>query len=448
MFMAKIEVVMPQLGESLTEGTIVKWHKKPGDKVRRDETLLEISTDKVDSEIPSPVSGVVTRLLFDEQKTVAVRTVIAEIETEGSETVLASAPPEAPSVSPPAIKPFTFTRPPSPPRVPAPPSGRFYSPLVLNIAREGGISMPELEQIPGSGEGGRVSKKDILAYVEARKKGAPTPGAAPSVAPAAASTIPSAPRIEAGLRHIDSGELTKKYPPPQYEILQMSNLLQKMSEHMVRSVHTSPHVQAVHECDMSKVDAIRRNHADGFEKREGFKLTFMPFICDAAVKALQQFPLVNSSIEGDKIILKKFVGLGIAVASENGLIVPVIKNAEEKNFVGLARTVNDLATRTRSKRLLPTDIEGGTFTVTNYGVFGTMVGIPIINQPQVAILGIGVVKKRPVVINASEGGAIAIRSIAYLTLSFDHRIVDGALGGSFLATIVKHLENFDENQIV
>jgi len=302
--------------------------------------------------------------------------------------------------------------------------------------------MTELEGIPGTGEGGRVSKKDIIAYADVKKKGAPMRSAAAAAVPL--PTGPAAPRIETALKHIDSGELALKYPSPQYEILQMSNVLQKMSEHMVRSVQTSPHVQAVHECDMTRIDAIRRKHAEAFEKREGFKLTFMPFICDATVKALQQFPLVNSSVEADKIILKHFINLGIAVASENGLIVPVIKNAEEKNFVGLARTVNDLATRTRSKRLMPADIEGGTFTVTNYGVFGTMVGIPIINQPQVAILGIGAAKKRPVVIN----DGIAIRSIAYLTLSFDHRIVDGALGGSFLETIVKLLENFDENQVV
>jgi 2-oxoglutarate dehydrogenase E2 component (dihydrolipoamide succinyltransferase) len=447
--MAKVEVVMPQLGESLTEGTIIKWHKKPGDKVKKDETLLEISTDKVDSEIPSPVSGVVTKLLFDEQKTVAVRTVIAEIETDASAAVVETTPPpkaEAP-------KPTTVSAPSKPmPSVPAPvaqtpTTGRFYSPLVLNIAREEGISMQELETIPGTGEGGRVSKKDILAYVEARKKGAPMPTMTPMPA-APPPSGPSAPRIETVLKHIDSGDLVKKYPSPQYEILQMSNVLQKMSEHMVRSVQTSPHVQAVHECDMTNVDTLRRKHAGNFEKREGFKLTFMPFICDAVVKALKQYPLLNSSVEGDKIILKHFINLGIAVASENGLIVPVIKNAEEKNFVGLARAVNDLATRTRSKRLMPSDIEGGTFTITNYGVFGTMIGIPIINQPQVAILGIGAAKKRPVVISAAGGNdAIAIRLISYLTLSFDHRIIDGALGGSFLEAVVKNLENFDESQV-
>ncbi len=442
--MAKVEVVMPQLGESLTEGTIVKWHKKPGDKVRKDETLLEISTDKVDSEIPSPVGGVVTKLLFEEQKTVAVRTVIAEIDTDESASVVS----EAPKVSQPfetvkaqvaeAKQPSTAIS----STQAKPVAGRFYSPLVLNIAREENISMSELESLPGTGEGGRVSKKDILAYVDAKKKG--TVVVQPAHETTQSTVAPSAPRLETSLKHVDAGELVKKYPAPQYEILQMSNILQKMSDHMVKSVHTSPHVQAIHECDMTKVDNFRRKHATTFEAREGFKLTYMPFICDAIVKALKKYPLVNSSIEGDKIILKKFINLGMAVASENGLIVPVIKNADEKNFIGIARAINDLATRTRTKKLTPADIEGGTFTITNYGVFGTMVGIPIISQPQVAILGIGAIKKRPVVIN----DAIAIRSMSYFTLSFDHRTVDGALGGSFMDSIVKELENFDESQVL
>jgi 2-oxoglutarate dehydrogenase E2 component (dihydrolipoamide succinyltransferase) len=331
----------------------------------------------------------------------------------------------------------------------SPASGRFYSPLVLNIAREENISMSELERIPGTGEGGRVSKKDILSYVEAKKKGVAVPSAAaPMPVPAMSSSIPSAapaaPRIETGLKQIETGDLVKKYPPPQYEIRQMSNLLLKMSEHMVNSIRTSPHVYGVHECDMTKVDGVRRRNAEAFEKREGFKLTYMPFVCNAVVNALKQFPLVNSSVEGDKIILKKFINLGIAVASENGLIVPVIKNADEKNFLGLARAVNDLATRTRTKRLLPTDIEGGTFTITNYGVFKTTIGIPIINQPQVAILGTGAIEKRPVIIN----DGIAIRSIAYFTLSFDHRIIDGALGGNFLEAVIKQLEEIDENIVL
>ncbi|MBI1807697.1 MAG: 2-oxo acid dehydrogenase subunit E2 [Ignavibacteria bacterium] len=450
--MSKVEVVMPQLGESLTEGTIIKWHKKPGDKVKKDETLLEISTDKVDSEIPSPASGVVTSLLFEEQKTVAVRTVIAEIDTDESAAVVSESPKpaaaapsrEAPKPAAQVMKPASSVQQ-APMPQPAPAAGRFYSPLVLNIAREEGISMSELERLPGSGEGGRVSKKDILAYVDRKKTGAPETAQPPM--PAMAPSLPSgppAPRIESTLKHIDTGDLAKKYPSPQYEILQMSNLIQKMADHMVRSKQTSPHVYEVHEVDMTRVDAVRRRNAETFEKREGFKLTYMPFICDAVVNALKQYPIVNSQIEADKIIVKKFVNLGIAVATENGLIVPVIKNADEKNFTGLARAVNDLAVRARSKRLSLADIEGGSFTITNYGGFGAMIGTPIINQPQVAILGIGTIKKRPVVIN----DAIAIRSISYFTLSFDHRIVDGALGGSFLSSVVHQLEEIDEKRVV
>ncbi len=439
--MSKIEVVMPQLGESLTEGTIIKWYKKPGEKVKKDETLLEISTDKVDSEIPSPATGIVTKLLFSEQQTVAIRTVIAEIDTDESATVSSETPKFAASAIPkPAIVQEVKAQIPVQQPVvsqQSQSSGRFYSPLVLNIAREEGISMVELERIPGTGEGGRVSKKDILAYVDAKKKGVPMPATMPS---SSSAPMAAPPRIENQLKHIESGDVAKKYPMPEYEILQMSNLIQKMADHMVKSKLTSPHVYEVHECDMTKVDIVRRRNADAFEKREGFKLTYMPFICDAVVQALKQFPLVNAQIEGDKIIIKKFVNLGIAVATETGLIVPVIKNADEKNFTGLARGVNDLAVRARTKKLALSDIEGGSFTITNYGGFGAMIGTPIINQPQVAILGIGTIKKRPVVIN----DAIAIRSISYFTLSFDHRIIDGALGGSFLSAVINQLESVDE----
>ena len=440
--MPKVEVVMPQLGESLTEGTIIKWYKKPGDKVKKDETLLEISTDKVDSEIPSPVSGVVIKLLFEEQKTVAVRTVIAEIDTNESATVSAQATtPAAPAPTAIPVAPAPVAKSVAPaPVAQAPSSGRFYSPLVLNIAREEGISMSELEQIPGTGEGGRVSKKDMLAHVALRKKGG-VPAAASPAGQHAAPHGPAAARIEQSLKHVDTGELAKKYPAPLFEILQMSNVIQKMADHMVKSKQTSPHVYEVHECDMTRVDRVRRRNADAFMKREGFKLTFMPFICNAVIQALKKYPLINSQIEGDKIIMKKFVNLAIAVATENGLIVPVIKNADEKNFTGLARGVDDIATRARTKKLALADIEGGSFTITNYGGFGAMIGTPIINQPQVAILGIGTIKKRPVVID----DAIAIRSISYFTLSFDHRIVDGALGGSFLSAVIDHLENVDEN---
>ncbi|MBI4535344.1 MAG: 2-oxo acid dehydrogenase subunit E2 [Ignavibacteriae bacterium] len=437
--MAKVEVVMPQMGESIAEGTIIKWHKKVGDKVKKDETLLEISTDKVDSEIPSPASGVLAEIVVEEQKTVPVRTVIAFLETDGEGVAAASQTSssaalskEAPKAQPPA---------PAPPQPRAAPSlqqatlqpGRFYSPLVLNIARTEGVSMAELETVPGTGEGGRVSKKDILAYVEAKKEG--------TIGQPAAPLISRAPAGQVGIvaKPVEVPELREKYPAPFHEILQMSNVLQKMAEHMVKSVHTSPHVSAIHEVDMTNVVKHRAEHAAEFERKESYKLTFTPYIVEAVVRAIKKYPLVNCSIEGDKIIKKNYINLGIAVASENGLIVPVIKHAEEKNFLGFSRAVNDLAARTRNKKLMPDDIQGGTFTISNFGVFGTMIGTPIINQPQVAILGTGAIKKRVAVID----DAIAIRSIAFFTLSFDHRIVDGALGGMFLEEIVQNLQNFD-----
>jgi len=439
--MARVEVVMPQMGESIAEGTIVKWHKKVGDKVKKDETLLEISTDKVDSEIPSPSAGVLAEIVIPEQKTVAVRTVIAYLDTEGGavatstpavpthEALKTASPAPVPPNGIPAVQPLA-----------APASGRFYSPLVLNIARTEGISMSELEMVPGTGEEGRVSKKDILAYVAGRKSGTVVPPAvgASAVSSASVSTTKAVP-LGIVAKPVEVPELRAKYPAPQHDILQMSNVLQKMAEHMVKSVQTSPHVAAIHEVDMTNVVKHRGSHSAEFEKKEGFKLTFTPYIVEAVVKAIKKYPLINTSIEGDKIIRKNFVNLGIAVASENGLIVPVIKHAEEKNFLGLARAVNDLAVRTRNKKLIPDDIQGGTFTISNYGVFGTMIGTPIISQPQVAILGTGAIKKRVAVID----DAIAIRSIAYFTMSFDHRIVDGALGGMFLEEIVQNLQNFN-----
>ena len=432
--MARIEVVMPQMGESIAEGTIVKWHKKVGDKVKKDETLLEISTDKVDSEIPSPAAGTLAQIVVGEQQTVAVRTVIAYLETDGGAAAVSSPAAPAETSKAPAQQPAQGQAPREAPaqRPAAPASGRFYSPLVLNIARTEGISVTELETIPGTGEGGRVSKKDLLTYVEGRKRGA--------VASAPAATTPVA-SVGIVAKPVDAPELRAKYPSPQHDILQMSNVLQRMAEHMVKSVQTSPHVSAVHEVDATAVVKHRESHAAEFEKKEGFKLTFTPYIIDAVVRSLKKYPLINSSIEGDKIIRKNYINLGIAVASENGLLVPVIKHAEEKSFVGFARAVNDLATRTRNKKLTPEDIQGGTFTISNYGVFGTVIGTPIINQPQVAILGTGAIRKRAVVIN----DAIAIRPIAYFTMAFDHRLVDGALGGMFLEEVVQHLQNFDVN---
>jgi len=289
--------------------------------------------------------------------------------------------------------------------------------------------MSELEHVPGTGDGGRVTKKDILAYAASRKSGAAPPSPA-AAHPVAAGIV---------LKPVEVPELRAKYPAPDHEILQMSNVLQKMAEHMVKSVHTSPHVAAIHEVDMTAIVNHRVSQAAAFERKEGFKLTYTPYIVEAVIKALKKYPLVNSSIEGDKIIRKNFINLGIAVASDTGLIVPVIKHAEEKSFLGLARSVNDLAIRTRSRKLTPDDIQGGTFTISNYGVFGTMIGTPIISQPQVAILGTGAIKKRVAVIDE----AIAIRSMAFFTMSFDHRIVDGALGGTFLEEVVHNLQTFD-----
>jgi 2-oxoglutarate dehydrogenase E2 component (dihydrolipoamide succinyltransferase) len=428
--MSRVEVIMPQMGESIAEGTIVKWHKKVGESVKKDETLLEISTDKVDSEIPSPAAGVLSEIVVEEQKTVPVMTIIAYLETEGGEsgaTLQVKRPAEerASGVRPAA----TVSGTPQPVSKPA--TGRFYSPLVLSIARQEGISMSELETVPGTGEGGRVSKKDIAAYLASKSSGV-------AVQPPGAAAAPPLPPVSfAGAKPVDVPELRSKYPPPQHEILQMTNVLQRMAEHMLKSVQTSPHVAAVHEVDMSRVVKHRAERASEFEKKEGFKLTVTPYIVDAVVKGIKKYPLINSSIEGDKIIRKNFVNLGIAVASENGLIVPVIKHAEEKSILLLARAINDLAVRARTKKLTPDDIQGGTFTISNYGVFGTMFGTPIINQPQVAILGTGAITKRPVVID----DGIAIRSIAYFTLSFDHRLVDGAMGGMFLEEVVRNLED-------
>jgi 2-oxoglutarate dehydrogenase E2 component (dihydrolipoamide succinyltransferase) len=409
--MARTEVIMPQMGESIAEGTIVKWYKKVGDRIRKDETILEISTDKVDSEIPSPAAGILVEILIKEQQTVPVRTVLAYIEAEGMgdgshgpvvESPRSAAVPEPPPVQRDAA-----------PREALPHRGRFYSPLVLNIARTEGVGMEELERIPGTGEGGRVSKNDILRYVAAR------------------GSKPAAPHA--------GGAADARSPLPGDEILPMSNVMQKMAEHMVQSVRTSPHVSAVHEVDMSAVLRHRMEHTKAFEAANGFKLTFTPYIVDAVVKAIKKYPLINSSLDGDKIIRKSSINIGLAVAAENGLLVPVVRHAEAMNFLGLARAVNDLVVRTRNRKLVPDDVQGGTFTISNYGIFGTMIGTPIINQPQIAILGTGAVVKRPVVID----DAIAIRSMAYFTLSFDHRIVDGALGGMFLAEIVRVLEELD-----
>ncbi|HAP36725.1 MAG TPA: 2-oxoglutarate dehydrogenase, E2 component, dihydrolipoamide succinyltransferase [Bacteroidetes bacterium] len=426
-----VDVIMPQMGESIAEGTITKWHKKVGDKIGKDETLLEISTDKVDSEIPSPAAGILAEILFPEQTTVGVNSVIARLTTDANAKISSSAPTPVPTVvTQPAfvqsasVQQSIVSQPQT--------SDRFFSPLVLNIARTEGVSMSELEAIPGTGSNNRVSKNDILAYVEGKKSGKSVPVS--QYKPSAPVPSYSAPKPAAPIT----------YPAGRVEIIKMDTMRKAISEHMVRSKHTSAHVGSVSEADLTSIVKFREKNKSAFEKREGFNLTFTPFFLEAVVKAIKDFPLMNASVDGDTIIIRKDINLGIAVALENGLIVPVIKNAEQKNLAGIARSLNDLATRARNKKLVPDEVTGGTFTVTNPGGFGNLYGFPIINQPQVAILGVGAIKKRPVVID----DAIAIRSMVYISMSYDHRIIDGALGGMFMQKVVSYLENFDVNQSI
>jgi pyruvate dehydrogenase E2 component (dihydrolipoamide acetyltransferase) len=403
----KIDVLMPQMGESITEGIIVKWLKKPGDKVKRDETLLEISTDKVDTQIPAPETGILAEILAQQAQTVEVGALLARIDTEE-----AAEKPEAPrkEPAPPAEE--------GPAEEAAEEELPRLSPVARTIAEQEGLTLEELREIQGSGPRGRIVKDDVLRFLQSR-----TPEA-PSRAPAAAEEpAPPAPRPE--------GE--------RVEILPMSVMRRKIAEHMVMSKRTSPHVYTVAEIDMSPIAAFRERAKKQFEAREGFNLTFTPFILFAAVQALLKWPIVNSSVEGENILIKKYVNLGVAVAVPDGLIVPVIKDADEKSFLGLARANYDLSLRAKEKRLQPADVQGGTFTITNPGIFRNLFGLPIINQPQVAILGVGAVKKRPVVI----GDAIAIRSMMYATLSYDHRVIDGAIAGQFLQEVVRNLEQFD-----
>ncbi len=434
-----MDVKMPKLGESITEGTIVKWWKQPGDQVEKDETLLEISTDKVDSEIPSPFKGKLTEILAQENDVVEVDSVIAKIQTGAGAAAQKEAPKDgevseaAPEVEeqPAEVKEEPS---PEPKKLEEPKGKRFYSPLVLSIARKEDVSTEELQQISGSGLEGRVTKKDMLKYVEEKKKGVAAPEAVPE--------HPGARREEKPSR-----EVLEKWQDQRTEIITMDAIRKKIADHMVKSKATSPHVYGVAECDFNHIMNIVKNNKSEFERREGFKLTFNPFILQATVKTLMDFPRVNSSVEGDNIIEKHFINLGLAVATDRGLIVPVLKKAEEKNFVGLARAAYDLAIRARNRKLDLEDVQGSTFSITNYGVFGNIMGFPIINQPNVAILGVGAIKKRPVVMETEQGDYIGIRSQGILTLSYDHRIVDGELGDKFLQRVVYYIENTTEDII-
>ena len=446
-----IDVVMPQMGESIVEGTLTKWLKKPGERVEQDEPLFEISTDKVDTEIPSPAAGTLGEVLVEEGKTVAINTVVARIEDgAGAAAPPAAAPePVAAAPAPAAAAP----PPPAPPAAAAPasappasaaaasaeveePSGPL-SPIVRKMAREFNI---DLKQIKGTGAGSRITKQDVEAYMSAQgaktvsAATAPAPALPPAPAPAAPAAQAPPPAPAPVVPSMPRGEQARVRVEP------MSTMRQKIAEHMMFSKRTSAHVTTVHKVDITKVAKIRDRQKGEFQARYGFSLTYLPFVVRAATEALRAFPIVNSSIEGNNILYQNEINIGIAVALEGGLIVPVIRNADEKNVVGLQRSIVDLASRARSRQLKPDEVTGGTFSITNFGSFGSVFATPVINQPQVAILGVGTVEKQPVVIE----DAIAIRSICYLALTFDHRLIDGALADQFTGKVKSILENWSE----
>ena len=453
--MAVVDLVMPKLGESIMEATILKWHKQPGDPVKMDETILEIATDKVDSEVPSTAEGVIEEILFNVNDVVPIGKVIARIKTGAAETAFSR-----PVVSTPVKEHGTSYKeqeavvvetiqPATGPQYPvgnqsAGPSGqpvssngssnRFYSPLVLNIAASEGVSMSELENIPGTGNEGRVTKKDILQFVSEKKAS----GFKPRVtSQQEVSVYKESESFKATNQQITtySGNV---------EIIEMDRMRKLIAEHMVRSKQTSPHVTSFTEADVTNMVMWRNKVKKDFEKREGTKITFTPLFIEAIVRCIKKFPLINCSLDGNNIIIKKDINIGMATALQSGnLIVPVIKNADQLNLVGLAKQVNALADNARNGKLKADDTQGGTFTMTNVGSFGSLMGTPIINQPQVAILAVGAIKKRPVVIETPHGDSIAIRHMMYLSMSYDHRIVDGSLGATFLTAVAKELENFN-----
>ena len=453
--MSMIDLIMPKLGESIMEATILKWHKKPGDAVAQDETVLDIATDKVDSEVPSTSAGVITEILFKENDVVPIGTAIARISTGATETAEAAPSQPAAPAPPPSITeiplqeiPYTPTPAATAPVSPVSPvsvgSPRFYSPLVLKIAQEEGISMTELETIPGTGQDGRVSKKDILWHLETRGQ---QPGAAtaPTNQPSFQQMVQVAPAPQ------PQPPSTAVSTPVSYggnvEIIEMDRMRKMISKHMTDSKQTSAHVTSFAECDVTNMVQWRERIKRDFEKRENTKITFTPLFIEAVVNSIKKYPLLNSSVDGDRIIVKKDINIGMATALPSGnLIVPVIKNADQLNLVGLSKQVNGLADAARTGKLRPDDTAGGTFTLTNVGTFGSIMGTPIINQPQVAIMAVGAIKKRPVVIETEQGDAIAIRHMMYISLSYDHRIIDGALGSTFLNAVAKELENWDPNR--
>jgi len=447
--MATVDLVMPKMGESIMEATILKWHKNAGDTVNMDETVLEIATDKVDSEVPSTAAGVIEEVLFNVNDVVPIGTVIARIRTGATE-----------NSAPPPTQPAVPTQNTIQPQQPAPQNttnvqaatsnesagNRFYSPLVLNIAAQEGVSMSELERIPGTGNEGRVTKKDILQFISDKKL-----GKAQQAQPTQQATAPQQETPQPQQMVIPVNKVAQSNSPAQYsgnvEIIEMDRMRKLIADHMVRSKHTSPHVTSFTEADVTNLVMWRDKVKKEFEKREGTKITFTPLFIEAIVRCIKKFPLINSSIDGNNIVVKKDINIGMAAALPTGnLIVPVIKNADQLNLVGLAKQVNGLADNARNNKLKPEDIADGTFTLTNVGTFGSLMGTPIINQPQVAILAVGAIKKRPVVIETPHGDSIAIRHMMYLSMSYDHRIVDGSLGATFLTSVANELENFNSNR--
>ncbi len=445
--MAIVDLVMPKLGESIMEATVLKWHKKPGDTVQMDETILEIATDKVDSEVPSTTAGVIEEILFNVNDVVPIGTVIAKIRTDAAEIVssnpVVSTPVQETVASQPAQQAEVVETIQHAPSGFKPQSGngsanRFYSPLVLNIAASEGVSMTELEAIPGTGNEGRVTKKDILQYVGARKSGGQQSEARST---SSEMVIPLA-KVQPDQSAGSSQQLTTY--TGNVEIIEMDRMRKLIADHMVRSKQTSPHVTSFTEADVTNLVQWRDKVKKEFEKREGTKITFTPLFIEAIVRCIKKFPLINCSLDGNNIIIKKDINIGMATALPSGnLIVPVIKNADQLNMVGLAKQVNNLADAARNGKLKVDDTQGGTFTLTNVGTFGSLMGTPIINQPQVAIMAVGAIKKRPVVIETPAGDSIAIRHMMYLSMSYDHRIVDGSLGATFLTAVAKELENFN-----
>jgi pyruvate dehydrogenase E2 component (dihydrolipoamide acetyltransferase) len=454
-----VDIVMPQMGESIFEGTITKWLKKPGDKVERDEPLFEISTDKVDAEIPSPSAGVLKEIKVGEGQTVPIQTIVGVIDAAGSAAAApapakvetpapAKAPAAAAPMAPPAARPAPAAAPVA--AAPAPSGGtgeRIHSsPLVRRMAAEHGI---DLSTVAGTGAGGRISKQDIEAVIAGGAPAAAPPASATSAAssrpappppPPAAAPAPAG--VSGGQAHValETAVPREKMYFGHYEVQPMNAMRQRIAEHMVASKRVSAHVYSVDEIDMTKVASLRAKSKDEFEKRYETKLTFMPFFVKAAVAGLRAFPTLNASLDGTNIVLHKEINIGIAVALDWGLLVPVVKNADEKNILGIQRTMNDLAERARSKKLKPEEVQESTFSITNPGVFGGLFGLPVISQPNVGILGLGAIEKRPVVINDS----IAIRSMCYVTLSYDHRVVDGAIAHQFLHKVKETLENWSE----